>query len=241
MKLSCSLLLAPLVLANVATAGNLAGIVKFRGDKPERKAISEIAANAFCKEACAGKSNLSEHFVYGKNGDDDVLANVLVYVSKGLEGKKFDPPTAPVLLDQTNCTYTPHVIGIMTGQTLEIHNSDATLHNVMAQPTSNKGFNDGMPGIGKLSKVFTRPEFSVTLRCFMHPWMLGYVHVLDHPFYAVTGADGSFEIKGLPAGEYEISVLHEYSRFAPENPTVTVKLGENETQKLDFVYRLKSN
>jgi plastocyanin len=229
-----------LVLANAALAGNVSGIVKFRGDKPEPKPIAEIAANAFCKEACAGKTNLSERFVYGKNGGDDVLANVLVYVSKGLEGKKFNIPKEPVVIDQTNCAYTPHVVGLMAGQSLEIHNSDATLHNVMAQPSINKGFNEGMPGVGKITKVFDKPEFSLALRCFMHPWMLGYVHVLDHPFYAVTGPDGSFEIKGLPAGDYEISVLHEYSRFAPEKPTFAVKVNERGTEKIEFVYRLKS-
>src|SRR6185369_11713357 len=169
MRPSYLLLVCGFVLGNAAAAGNLSGIVKFSGEKPERKPIAEIAANAFCKEACAGKTNLSERFVYGKNGGEDVLANVLVYVSKGLEGKKFDPPKEPVVLDQINCTYTPHVVGIMVGQTLEIHNSDATLHNVMSQPRNNKGFNDGMPGIGKLSKVFDKPELSVALRCFMHP------------------------------------------------------------------------
>jgi hypothetical protein len=241
MKPFCSLLGIGLLSATAATAGNLSGIVKFRGDKPPRKPITEIAANAFCKEACSGKPNLSERFVYGKNGDDDVLANVLVYVSKGSEGRKFDAPKQPVVLDQVNCMYTPHVVGIMVGQPLEIHNSDATLHNVMAQPQNNKGFNDGMPGVGTLTKIFDKPELSVGLRCFMHPWMLGYVHVLDHPYYAVTAVDGSFQIKQLPAGEYEISVLHEYSRFAAEKPTVTVKIGDNDDQKIEFVYRLKPN
>jgi plastocyanin len=230
-----------LALFNTSFAGTIAGIVKFSGDKPERKPITEIAANAFCKEACAGKTNLSERFVFGKHGDEDVLANVLVYVSKGLEGKKFESPKQPVVLDQVNCAYTPHVVGIMVGQPLEIHNSDATLHNVMAQPTLNRGFNEGMPGVGKITKTFDKAEFSVALRCFMHPWMVGYVHVLDHPFFAVTGRDGSFEIKDLPAGEYEISVLHEYSRFAPEKPAVPVKVGQNETEKIEFVYHLKSN
>jgi len=235
-------LLLGLTLVQAVHAGSITGVVKFRGEKPERKVLTEVAANSFCKEACAGKNMLSERFVFGKNGDDDTLANVLVYISKGLEGKKFDPPKDPVVLDQVNCTYTPHVVGIMVGQPLEIHNSDATLHNVMAQPRNNKSFNDGMPGTGrKLVKVFDKPELSVGLRCFMHPWMLGYVHVLDNPFYAVTKADGSFEIKGVPPGDYEISVVHEYSRFAPEGNPATVKVADDGAAKVDFVYRLKTN
>src|SRR6478735_1168036 len=132
------------------SAGTITGVVKFTGPKPERKVITEVAANAFCKEACAGTNLLSDKFVFGKNGADDTLANVLVYVSKGLEGKSFAPPKEPVVLDQVRCTYTPHVVGVMVGQTLDIHNSDATLHNVMAQPRVNKGFNDGMPGTGRV-------------------------------------------------------------------------------------------
>jgi len=187
MKRGYLALLAGLVLANLASAGNISGIVKFSGDKAERKLITEIAANAFCKEACAGKENLSERFVYGKHGDDDTLANVLVYVSKDWRAGD-SIPQGSGRAGQVNCAYVPHVVGIMAGQTLEIRNSDATLHNVMTQPRNNKGFNDGMPGTGlKLPKVFDKPELSVALRCFMHPWMLGYVHVLDHPFYARDG------------------------------------------------------
>jgi plastocyanin len=204
--------------------------------------ISEIAANSFCKEACAGSNVLSDRFVFGKNGDDDTLANVLVYVSKGLEAKSFEAPKESVVIDQVRCIYTPHVVAVMVGQPLEIRNSDATLHNVMAQPKNNKAFNDGMPGPGRsLRKVFDKPELGVALRCFMHPWMLGYVHVLDHPFAAITRPDGTFEIKGLPAGEYELSVFHEYSRLTAERRTIPVKVTDDQVARVDFVYSLKPN
>ncbi|HXE54912.1 MAG TPA: carboxypeptidase regulatory-like domain-containing protein [Tepidisphaeraceae bacterium] len=217
------------------------GVIRFKGTKPQIKPIEEIAGNAFCRQCYEGDDlPMHDDLVFGKNGNDDTVQNVLVYVSKGLEGKTFEPPKDPAVIDQVGCMYTPHVVGVMVGQTLEIRNSDATLHNVMAMPRNNTPFNIGMPGKGQvIRKVFSHPEFKMNLRCFMHPWMSGYVHVLPNPFFAVSGADGTFAIKGLPVGEYEISVLQETSRIHPTPATATVKVGAGENKEVDFTYEAK--
>src|SRR5262245_10816686 len=108
----------------------ITGIVKFKGPQPVRKSMDTSMGNAACSEACRAKAPLDEKWVFGKNGDDDTFVNVLVYVSKGLQGK-YSPPKEPKVLDQVGCIYTPRVVGVMVGQTLQIRNSDATLHNVM--------------------------------------------------------------------------------------------------------------
>ncbi len=216
----------------------VAGIVRFRGEKPERKPLEGALGNAFCKEACKGQAPLDERWVFGRNGPDDTLQNVLVYVSKGLEGRTFEPPKEPVILDQVNCVYTPHVVGVMAGQTLEIRNSDGTLHNVLCNPRKNRAFNEGMPVKGgKLEKVFKVPELKIDFRCVLHPWMTAYVHVLEHPYYAVTGADGSFVLKGLPPGGYEVTAVHESPQLAAERATAAVKVAGGETKEIEFVYR----
>jgi hypothetical protein len=227
-------------LADAKDAGTVTGIVLFTGNKPQSKPIQEIAGNAFCKEHHKDKLPVRDTFVFGKNGDSDTLQNVLVYVSKGLEDKQFDPPKAPAVLDQVGCVYTPHVVAVMAGQTLEVRNSDATLHNVMSSPRNNPSFNFGMPVKGGTNNlVFKQPEFKMNTRCFMHPWMSAYVHVLEHPFFAVTGQDGTFTLKGLPPGEYEITVLHEASLLEATPPTATVTVGAGETKEVEFTYQVK--
>ena len=231
-----------LTAALTASAGTLSGVVKFTGEKPPAKIITEVLANAFCKEHCGGIPPESDRFVFGTNGVDLTVGNVLVYVSKGLEGKTFTAPKEPVVIDQVNCIYVPHVSAAMTGQPIEIRNSDETLHNVMTRPRDNPGFNEGMSGTGrKLSKVFDKPELGIDLRCFMHPWMLGYLHVLDHPFFAVTSRNGSFEIKNLPPGTYEISIKHEWARFEPAAAQQTVTIAnEGDSKKVEFSYHLRA-
>ena len=230
----------PLNLGGVeaANTGTVSGIVLFKGEKPEVKELADIKGNAFCKEHHKDKLPKNESVVIGKNQDDETLANVLVYVTKGLEDKKFEVPKEKVLLDQVGCMYTPHVVAVMVGQTLEVRNSDATLHNVMSTPRVNPPFNFGQPVKDQVNdRTFKAPEFKMNLKCFMHPWMSSYVHVLEHPFFAVTQADGTFTIKGLPPGEYELTVLHETSLLEPTPPTATVTVAANETAEVEFTYQ----
>jgi plastocyanin len=227
--------------AGVKDAGSVKGVARFTGAKPAPKPVADIAGNAFCKE-CYKDAPLpnEDKLVFGKNGDGDALANVLVYVSKGLEGKAVDVPKEPVVIDQIGCVYVPHVVAVMAGQTLEVRNTDATLHNVMAAPRKNAQFNFGMAGGAEpVNRVFKEPEFKVNLKCFMHPWMSGYVHVLPHPYFAVSGPDGAFAIQGLPPGEYELTVLHETSAVEAKAATATVKVTAGATAEASFTFAMK--
>jgi plastocyanin len=161
---------------------------------------------------------ISETLLVGpKNG----LQNVLVYVKDGLGNRTYAVPTTPVVLDQKGCRYVPHVFGVQVGQTVNVTNSDAALHNVNASPRNNRAFNFGQPaGVPPARRVFDKPEIGVPFRCDVHPWMNAYAGVVPHPFFAVTGADGSFEIKGLPAGTYTVEAWHE--QFGTQTQTVTV-------------------
>ena len=199
-----------------AHAATLSGKIIFQGAAPAAQPI-KIDADPKCK--ILHPSGLSSDQVIVN--PDGSLKNVFVYVKKGLEGKTFETPKTPVVFDQHGCQYSPKIFGIQTNQTLEIVNSDDTLHNVHSLPKNSPQFNLGMPIKGmKLKKTFTKPEVMVKIKCEVHPWMSAYAGVLDHPFFAVTGDDGSFEIKDLPPGQYVIEAWHE--KFGAQEQPLTV-------------------
>lgn len=150
---------------------------------------------------------VSERLVVGA---DKGLQNVFVWVKDGLGDRTYAVPTTPVMLDQKGCQYLPHVFGVQVGQTIKVANSDAALHNVHAVPKTNPEFNFSQPAnVPPVDRVFKAPELGIPLKCDVHGWMNAYANVVPHPFFAVTGPDGRFEIKGLPAGTYTLEAWHE--------------------------------
>ena len=137
--------------------------------------------------------------------DNGTLPNVFVYVKAGAENYTFAPPADAVTLDQDGCMYKPHVLGIMAGQTLKIVSSDATTHNIHPMPKDNAEWNMSQaPGAAPIEQKFARPEIMVPVKCNQHPWMRAWIGVTSNPFFAVSGSDGTFTIKGLPPGDYTI-------------------------------------
>ena len=138
------------------------------------------------------------------------LANVWVYIENVVGS--FSTPTQEVVLDQVGCEYQPYVFGVMTGQAVRIRNSDPFLHNVntVASIHSAHRFNIAQPMRNKEDiKRFEQPELPLKFMCNVHNWMFAYAGVFDHPFFAVTDANGRFEIPaGLPAGRYNLVASH---------------------------------
>ena len=149
-------------------------------------------------------------------GDEGQLANALVHVVEGLpQGMRFDPPS-PAEIHQIGCVYEPHITAVMVGQNLSIWNDDETAHNVRIMARNNKSENFLQPAKGvNHEKKFNKKEMGISLKCDVHPWMLGHVYVLDHPFFSVSDGEGRFEIRGLPAGQYTLQVLHESRNVPP--------------------------
>ncbi len=217
-----------LTMVDPAKAATLSGRILLEGEAPKPPRLN-LGADEDCKAMHDGPI-FSEQVSVGPEGG---LQNVFVYVKSGLEGKAFGVSSEIVAIDQQGCIYKPHVVGVQIGQTLRVTNSDATLHNVHPLPSNNREFNKSQAaGAGPLDSTFDKPELMIPVKCNIHPWMRAYINVVEHPFFAVTGPDGSFTIEGLPAGEYTIEAAHE--KYQTQEAKVIVGEGETQTLELKF-------
>jgi plastocyanin len=180
----------------------------------------------------SGKPPRSAKVVTNENG---TLQNVFVYVKNAPKGD-YAKPSEPALLDQVGCVYIPRVQGVMAGQVLEVKNSDPTAHNVHFTPKKNKEINKSQPKINLVEKlVFKRAEQMVPVKCDVHPWMVAFVGVMDHPFFGTTREEGTIAIHDLPGGTYKIVTWHE--KYGEKEMEVTVSTGES--KDIEFTYSRK--
>jgi hypothetical protein len=214
------------ITVDTATAGTISGAVSFAGAMPKAKTLDMSA-----DPGCPTGPQPSEGIVV----KDGKLANVFVYVKDGLPQGKFvslalfDRP----VLEQKGCRYSPHVMGILAGVPLKITNADTADHNIHDMPSKNPPFNESqMPTDKPITKTFATPEMMIPVQCNQHPWMRAYINVMAHPYFSVSAADGSFEIKNLPPGEYTLAAVHE--KLGEQ--TIKVTVGPKATAKAAFVF-----
>ncbi len=181
-------------------AGAIRGTVIFEGEAPERSKLERDS-----DPYCAKTDKLAEDVIVTKGR----LKDVLVRIQNGTMGKH-PTPTTPAVFDQRDCMYTPRVVGVIAGQKLAARNSDGTFHNVHGTLAGKLLWNKPHPkAAGDLSLETTqRAGDVIDVVCDVHPWMKAHAVVQDHPYFAVTRDDGSFEIKGLAPGTYTLEAWH---------------------------------
>jgi plastocyanin len=206
----------------------LRGSVRFEGKAPAAKAIS-MAADPSCAQQHPTPV-MAQEVMVDAQGD---LQNVIVFVSEGLGDRTFDAPSQAVVIEQKGCLYQPHVLAVRANQRLELVNDDPTSHNIHPVPANNREWNKAEPPGSKMEEAFAREEIAIPVKCNVHPWMRGYIAVFKHPYFAVTGRDGGFDLSHLPPGTYTIKAWHE--KLGSSTQTLTISA--NETKEMNFVFK----
>ena len=225
MKIKILGMLIIFLLVNFGFSGDIKGKIKFDGKAPKMKPLRMDA-----DPVCVANSDIKPRKEWLVLDENNGVKNVLVYVKESKSGslsKNYDTPKEAAVIDQKGCVYVPHVLGVMVGQQLDILNSDGTLHNIHALPKVNKEFNKAMPRSKKqMSVKFDKVEAPFKIKCDVHPWMGAFLGVFDHPYFAVTGPDGSFSIKDVPDGTYKAVAWQEKFNKRTLSQNVTVKGGK---------------
>jgi hypothetical protein len=231
-KVSLFALVAGLASLTAASAADITGKVTLKGTPPPAPNMP-LKADPNCGKL-VDKDLPMPFYVVGAGGE---LAETFIYLKEGVTGKDFPVPAEPVVLDQIGCQYKPYVFGIRTKQKLLVKNSDPVMHNVHVVPkgSGNKESNQAQMAKGPdIQKTFDSPEIFMTFKCDVHPWMFAYANVMDHPYWAVSGADGSFKISNVPAGKYVIEAFHRKGGKVTKEITVG-----SDNQSADFAIELK--
>jgi len=205
--------------AKITTFGTFKGRIVVEGDVPSLTPL--LAANTPGKPFCSKSAIPDESIVIGEGGG---LANVFVYIAKTPNADIPPLPSDPITVDQQGCKFLPHALIFRTGQTLKLINSDAVAHNVGISG-ANKNFNQTLSANDKegLEIQFNRPEkLPAATRCDFHGWMSARMLPLDHPWFALTSDDGTFEIPNVPATDLQFIVWHEKTGYIERKLKVTV-------------------
>lgn len=212
--------------AAAQTVGTIKGRVHLDGTPPGNPVI-RMRVDPMCAKVNAGKRVIQEAVITSKEGG---LANAFIKVQGSFP--RAPAPTGAVVIDQHDCLYTPRMIGARVGQTLLIRNSDPLLHNIHSISTGSNSFNIGQPMAGMENRIPLKAEEMLRLKCDVHRWMTAYVGVVNHPYFAVSGKDGTFEIASVPVGTHTLHIWHE--RYGDLERSVRVSPGTTTT--VTFAY-----
>lgn len=205
----------------VENGGTVKGKIIFKGTVPIRKVVPTKDQN-ICKVR-------EEPLIIVGPGDG--VKDAVVYITDIKEGKSFDKPETPAVIDNRDCRFVPHVQVAKIGP-VGILNSDPLFHNTHVFYGKKTAFNVALPLKGMSVTQTLKQPGVVRLACDSHGWMRGWIYVVENPYYDITAQDGTFAIEDVPPGEHTVLVWQEETGITEKK--ITVKPGETVTLEIEI-------
>lgn len=213
-------------LQQVAATRSITGRAILSGKPPKERAIN-------LDPSCSQLKNAPRSTRFFVTSEDGGFADVFVVVTEGLPARAWQAADKPSRLHISGCFYEPYVSAVRAGQEIQIVNTEAVLHNALVSPNKSKTFNFAVFPNETMSMHINEPELFVPLKCDVHPWEFSYINVVDHPYFAMTDANGNFKLPSLPPGKYKIKAYHRLCG----DLTLEVEIGNQEPSPIEFQFR----
>jgi plastocyanin len=213
-------------VAGQGGGGTIVGHVHYMGPTPVNPLI-RMGADPRCNKLYVGKRPTSQAFVVSADG---AMANVLIDVDGSFPDSPV--PATPVVLNQKDCQYGPRVLGARVGQTLQVKNQDPTEHTIHSVSMVANAFNTTQLINGPTFEFKLKAGELLHVRCDNHTWMSAFIGIMDNPYFAVSGTDGTFTINNVPSGKQTVKAWHEV--MGTQTQMIDVQAGKTTT--VDFTF-----
>jgi plastocyanin len=225
---SATVILLGLCVSGMAAGAAIKGTVVVSGAVPIQKKV-DVTIDQY---VCGTEKDPGDLLVSPRKE----LRNAVVWLETSPPGGAMPGPAAKIEMDQNGCVFIPRIVIVPAGGTVDFLNSDRLLHNIHATPKLNVSFNRTQPKNRTIPVTFAKPEI-VRINCDLHSWMVGWVVVSAHPYYAITGADGQFSFDNLPPGQYRLNIWHELLGTADATATAS----DSQPARVTVEMKMRSN
>jgi len=209
-------------------AGSITGEVKFIGPPPKFAPVAVSKDQDYCGETLPNETYLID--------SNNALKNAVVFLDVALPIAPVDPQKLNII-ENSGCQYVPRVLAMQKGERLRVRNNDPKLHIPHSYLNERTVFMLSLPFKNSILDATRkiRDTGMLKLVCDTHAWMLGFVHVFDHPYFAVTDDKGAFSLLNVPSGTYTLKVWHEDGGMRSREVTVS----ESGEVRADFEFTKK--